>query len=128
MWNEPTKTMIYNQPLVLQALAEQAAFNNPDELDVLAEIQPIDHGTTITYMLYTGVDDQTGKHIYVGDYVRIVWPHWQLCFLVKQERGAFVLRNPHLPNIRQFPELSSYMQVIGDVFQTPDLELGTAFN
>jgi uncharacterized phage protein (TIGR01671 family) len=129
MWDKHANAMSYGQACIFLMLAEQAVFNNPDELfNVGDDIQAIDHSRNFVFMPYTGVDDQTGKHIYAGDYVRIIWPHWQLCFVVKQERGAFVLHNPQLPNMQQFPALSNYMQVVGNIFETPDLQLTTAFN
>lgn len=133
MWDELGKAMIYDQVLIYKTLAEQAAFDSPSNtsrelLMAAARLRAVNYADQYTYMPYTGVDDRNGTAIYVNDYIDIVHPYWQCTFVVKQERGAYVLHNPKLPNLRQFPDISGHLRVVGNVYQDAAIQLIKTLN
>ncbi|MED2004764.1 YopX family protein [Brevibacillus laterosporus] len=69
-------------------------------------------------MLHTGLDDENGKDIYVGDIV--LDRNEPATGMVELSYGSFIV-NWHGPDIDDLRDYHEFLEVIGNIYENPEL-------
>ena len=92
--------------------------------------QPMTHkllnSDKVELMEYTGLNDKDGKPIYEGDIIKIKHPYKNRYYKgeIIFENGAFEAKGfnfPHYDNPNDFKEGLEYVEVIGNIYENPEL-------
>ena len=77
----------------------------------------------IELMQYTGVNDKNGKEIYTDFFVRWGLRTYKICFDCGFYMHDLSRINPDYPITKEFKKASDEFEVIGNIYENPNLEI-----
>ncbi len=111
-WHKKNKQMLYEGWNENIFITKESIFRYGDDVDI---------------MQFTGLHDKNGKEIYEGDVCKREWEsgflsvgkkrdYWEIVY----NNGSFLTKQINRP-INQFSQRFSEMEIIGNIYQNPDL-------